>query len=159
MTTPHDLDFAGSLPDLHAAFAEASEPTLDALIGAHDGAPAGPLWMRATGSLIMRFTGMPGWCGKEFQSPEPGAEVLRGHNRVRRHGRVEPSIPMTARVAPSRVDGRLAIVVSYPTDAQYPWRHVNDELRPIDDGTLLGLTWGIPGGPRGGAPFSLRRVS
>jgi hypothetical protein len=34
---------------------------------------------------------------------------------------------------------------------------VNDELRPLDDDTLLGLSFGLPLAPRGGAPFILNR--
>ena len=64
---------------------------------------------------------------------------------------------MTARIGPSRLDGKPAIIVSYPKDARSPWRRATDELRALDDKTLLGLTWGIPGAPKSGTPFVLRR--
>jgi len=64
---------------------------------------------------------------------------------------------MTARIAPSRVDGRPALVITYPSDARWPHRLVNDELRPLDELTLLGLSFGLPLAPRGGAPFILHR--
>jgi hypothetical protein len=64
---------------------------------------------------------------------------------------------MTAEIAPSRVDRRATILIRYPPDARWPHHRVNDELRPLDDRTLLGLSFGLPLAPRGGAPFILHR--
>lgn len=64
---------------------------------------------------------------------------------------------MRAQIAASRVDGRPALVISYPHDARWPHRLVKDELRPLDESTLLGLSFGLPLAPRGGAPFILHR--
>jgi hypothetical protein len=60
-------------------------------------------------------------------------------------------------LAPSRVDGRPALVIRYPPDARWPHRRVTDELRPLDEDTLLGLSFGLPLAPMGGAPFLLHR--
>ncbi|MDP9270957.1 MAG: hypothetical protein M3O76_05100 [Actinomycetota bacterium] len=130
---------------------------LTALVGEHDGEFAGPWWLRSTGPITMWLTGMPGWCGKSFRPPTSGSDVIEGTNLVRRGDQLVASIPMNARIAPSRVDGRTALIVHYPKDARFPWRNVTDELRPLDDRTLLGLSFGIPGSPPGGAPFLLRR--
>jgi cholesterol oxidase len=151
------LNVKASVRELQQAFREAPEPELGALVGLHEAEYAGPAWMRLAGPLAMRLTKMPGWWGKAFRAPMEGADELEGENVLRRGGNLESSIPMRARVAPSRVDGRPALVVSYPPDAPYPWPRVGDELRPVDDRTLLGLTWGIPGGPRDGTPFVLHR--
>jgi hypothetical protein len=155
---PEAVDHKRSLSALHDAFREAPTPELARLVGSHEAEFVGPAWLRLPGPLTMRLTGMPGWCGKRFRAPADGGDSLEGKNLLRRHGRLEESIPMRAEVAPSRVDGRLALVVSYPPDARRPWRNVNDELRPLDDHTLLGLTFGIPGAPRGGSPFLLHRM-
>jgi hypothetical protein len=152
-----ELNTRGSLSALQRAFREAPAPELGALVGRHEGEYAGPAWLRLPSPLTMRLTRMPGWWGKAFRAPVAGADELEGENLLRRRGRLESSIPMRARIAPSRVDGRPALVVSYPPDAPFPWRRVNDELRPLDDRTLLGLTFGIPGAPRGGSPFVLHR--
>lgn len=146
------------LKDLHTRFAAAPEPALEDLIGRHEAEYAGPRWIRAVGPTTMRLTGMPGWWGKTFAAGSDPA-VLEGANLVSRSGTIERSVPMTAQLQPSRVDGRLALVVSYPPDAPFPWRRVNDELRVVGDGILLGLTWGIPLGPGGGTPFVLHRRS
>jgi hypothetical protein len=153
-----ELNTKGSVGDLQRAFREAPEPELSALVGSHEAEFVGPAWLRLPGPLTMRLTGMPGWCGKRFRAPADGGDSLEGENLLRRQGRIVGSIPMRAELAPSRVDGRPALVVSYPPDARRPWRDVNDELRPLDERTLLGLTFGIPGAPRGGSPFLLHRM-
>ncbi len=147
-----------SVRELQEAFREARAPDLATLLGSHDGEVLGPAWLRQGAALTFRLSGMPGWCGKTFHPATSDADTLEGENLVRRHGRTEPSIPIQARIVPSRIDGRPAIVIRYPTDARFPWRRVTDELRPLDDRTLLGLSFGIPLGPRGGSPFVLRRA-
>jgi hypothetical protein len=139
-------------------FREAQEPTLDTLVGFHEGSFAGPAFVRLPAPLFMALTGMPGWFGKEFDPPGSDPALLSGRNLVWRRGAVGRSITMLAQVAPSRVDGRLALVLSYPSDARWPWRRTTDELRPLDDQTLLGVGFvdaplirGLP------LPFLLRR--
>jgi hypothetical protein len=100
---------------------------------------------------------MAGWWGKQFRAPASGGDSLEGENLLLRRGRLVESIPMRAHIGPSRVDGRPALVVKYPADARWPHRRVTDELRPLDDNTLLGLSFGLPFAPRKGAPFILRR--
>jgi hypothetical protein len=56
------------------------------------------------------------------------------------------------------MDGRPALVVSYPPDARFPWPRVRDEFRPFGPRTLLGMTFGIPLAPPGGTPFLLHRA-
>jgi hypothetical protein len=102
---------------------------------------------------------MPGWCGKRFD-PDTGEGVLNGANRARagQVGAVVDSIPIRARVAPSRMDGRPALVVTYPADARFPWPGVVDELRPFGPDALLGMTFWIPPAPPVVTPFLLRRL-
>jgi cholesterol oxidase len=147
-----------SLSALRAAFRAAPDPAPEDLVGVHDAEFVGPRWLRAAAPLSMGILGMPGWCGKRFD-PDPGDGVLRGANRARsRDGSVGDSIPITARVEPSRLDRRPALVVSYPADARFPWPRVRDEFRPFGTHTLLGMTFGIPLAPPGGTPFLLHRV-
>jgi hypothetical protein len=143
-----------SVRDLQRAFREAPEPQLDALAGTHEAQFAG--WLRVGGPLAMGVTGMPGWWGKRFR-PAGDGDSLEGENVLRRRGDLVASIPMTAQIGPSRVDGRAAILIDYPADARWPHRRVRDELRPLDENTLLGLSFGLPLAPRGGAPFILHR--
>lgn len=99
---------------------------------------------------------MPGWVGKEFaEADADDVETLTGHNLVDDHGIAEPSLPMTARVGTSRVDGRAALVLTYGSDAPWPWRNVTDEVRVVADGLLLGFSYNIVPGVVVGVPFLL----
>jgi hypothetical protein len=98
---------------------------------------------------------MPGWWGKQFEPAD--ATTLVGVNLLRRHGRLESSYPMRARIAPSRADGGPALVVSYPVPAPWPWRQVTDELRRLDAATLVGLTFSRLPVFAAGLPFLLHR--
>lgn len=148
----------GSLSALRAAFRAAPEPTLEDLVGEHTAQFIGPGLLRSVAPLGLRLLGMPGWCGKRFD-PDTSDGVLRGANRARPGGSgpVVDSIPITARVAPSRIDGRVALVVVYPPDARFPWPRVVDELRPFGTDVLLGMTLWIPGLVV--TPFMLRRLA
>jgi hypothetical protein len=145
----------GSVRSLQRTFREAPAPELAALVGRHEARFAG--WLRLGGPLSMSLTGMHGWWGKQFRAPAGGGDSLDGENLLHRQGRLMESIPMRAQIAPSRVDGRPALVITYPPDARWPHRRVKDELRPLDERTLLGLSFGLPLAPRGGAPFILHR--
>lgn len=148
----------GSLSALRGAFRAAPDPALADLVGVHGAEFIGPGWLRAAAPLSMGVLGMPGWCGKRFD-PDPGDGILRGANLARSKDRaVGDSIPITARLEPSRMDGRPALVVSYPPEARFPWPRVRDEFRPFGSGTLLGMTFGIPLAPPGGTPFLLHRA-
>lgn len=148
----------GSLSALREAFRAAPEPVHADLVGVFDAQFVGPFWLRSAGPTTMRLGRMAGWCGKRFEADDDGDGVLQGSNRVRREATVSDSVPMTARLTAARLDGRPALVVSYPGDAPFPWPRVTDEFRPFGDGTLLGLTFGIPLAPPGGTPFLLHRV-
>ncbi|WP_410876122.1 hypothetical protein [Nocardia sp. A7] len=157
MSMSLDVNARAALHTVYAAFRAATAPQLSDLVGDHDGQFAGPLWLRGCGPLTVAITGMRGWCGKSFVEPADSDTDLYGVNLVRRRGTIEPSIPITARVGASRVDGEPALIVSYPASARFPWNRVTDELRPLSFGVLLGLTFGIPGAPSSGAPFVLHR--
>lgn len=146
----------GSLKALTQAFSRAADPRLSDLLGTHKGAFAGPWWLRCPAPLLMRVTGMPDWVGKTLR-PTDNDTVITGENLIRAGETLTISIPITARLGVARLDRRPAIIVSYPRNAPWPWHHVTDELRPLDEHTLLGLTYGIPATPRAGAPFLLYR--
>jgi len=149
---------SSSLRVCAAAFRAAADPVLADLVGRHRAEMVGPFWMRRSAPLLLAATGMPGWMGKQFAAPSSAdARELVGHNLVDDHGIAEPSLPMTARLGTSRLDDRSAIVLTYAPDAPFPWRNVVDEVRPVGDGRLLGLSYNIVPGVPVGAPFLLHR--
>lgn len=148
----------GSVRALRAAFASAPDPVPEHLVGEHRGEYVGPLWVRAASPVMMRLGRMPAWYGKRFALAEGSAHRLTGVNLLRSGDRIIDSIPMTAAIGPSRLDGRPALLISYPVDAPFPWPRVVDELRPFGETALIGVTFGIPGSLPGGTPFLLRRI-
>jgi hypothetical protein len=145
-----------SLSSLTSAFSRSRDPELSDLLGTHDGLFAGPWWLRYPAPFVIKVIGMPGWCGKTFRRSSVDT-MLIGDNLVRAaDGQIKPSVPITARIGTARLDRRPAIIIDYPDTASWPLRNITDEVRPLDDDTLLGLTYGIPAAPSTGAPFILR---
>lgn len=147
----------GSIGGLRRLFRAGATPALADLVGRHEAQFVGPWWLRLAAPPGVALLGLRAWFGKEFAAPDEDSTALAGVNLLRRGGALVPTLPMRARLVPSRVDGRPALVVSYPPGARWPWPRVVDELRPVADGTMVGLTFGPVVGLPGGAPFLLRR--
>jgi hypothetical protein len=148
------VTLSSSLGRLTSTFRAAPAPRQADLVGRFRGEAAGPWWVRVPAPILLGATGMPRWVGKEFigAGTEGG---LRCHNLVERDEGVEPSLPMSARMAPSRLDSRPTLLLTYERDAPLPWRNVTDEVRSLGSGLLLGLSFGILPGVPLGAPFVL----
>ncbi|MDX2006554.1 MAG: hypothetical protein SFU83_14875 [Meiothermus sp.] len=95
----------------------------------------GPSWLRLVAPRGLVILGLGGWCGKEFGPDGSGVNLLRRGGAVRR------GFPVEVAPAPSRVDGRPCLAVTYPPVNPWPWPSVVDELRQLEPGTLLGLTF------------------
>lgn len=149
---------AGSLRDLRSTFRALPEPELALLVGDHRASFTGPAALRAIAPHSLAPAGLPHWFGKRF-APGPAEGPLAGVNLVGPPEALEERLPMRARVAPSLLDGRPAIVVTYAADARPPWRWVRDELRSPRAGELLGMSFAdLPGLRRLPLPFRLERV-
>ena len=114
----------------------------------------GPSWLRATAPPALALGGLGGWWGKQFDG------AGRGMNIVRRDGALSHTMPVALSVADSLVDRRPCLKVTYPTGSPIPWPLVVDELRFLDDDTLLGLTI-LNAGPlrRVAFPFLLHHLT
>lgn len=142
---------------LAARFRALPDPELRAIEGTHEAVFVGPAVLRAAAPRAIALGGMPRWYGKRFAgSDDP--DVLVGVNLLRAPGGgFDEKLTMRAAVAPSWLDGRPALVVSY-VDAPPPWRWVRDEFRSLDETTLLGLTFVASPRLRALAqPFTLER--
>ena len=147
-----------SFADLQTTFRHAGQPRLDMLVGTHQAWVAGPPWLRAATQQLLDRTGMPGWWGKQFDAAEPGTSVLVGRTLTGPPPGLSSSLPMTARAGPSRLDGRPALLLGYPPEAGRLWRAVADEVRVVEDGLLIGLSFVDALPLPWGLPFLLRRV-
>ncbi|WP_051756471.1 hypothetical protein [Nocardia sp. NRRL WC-3656] len=144
-----------SSEELRALFRTAACPDLAEVTGRLEAELAGPALVRALAPIAFRLTGLADWWGKDLR-PAPAGDGLTGYNLAGPRGE-SATLPLRATIGPSRLDGAPAVVVSYASDAPFPWRRVVDDLRILADGTVLGLTFGLPLTPRGGSPFLLRR--
>ncbi|SDW25924.1 hypothetical protein [Marinobacter mobilis] len=95
----------------------------------------GPFWMRISGRPTLDLTGLPGWQGKRFLTSDTATNVLL------RKGEHIDALNMTVANVTSYVDGSPGVALRYGAEAPIPWRWVRDELRAIDDNTLLGITF------------------
>lgn len=94
----------------------------------------GPAWLRWSAGPSLRLTALAGGCGKRFDRGRTVNLV-----RAAASGPLRESLPMQAALAPSPLDGRMAVRLQYPHDAGVPWRWAVDELRPLSDGCWLGM--------------------
>lgn len=113
----------------------------------------GPGWLRAIAPRGLVLIHLGGWWGKELR--EDGA----GFNLVRRGERLERRFTVRVATACSLIDGKPAIAVRYGADTPLPWPYVVDELRGLDDDSLLGMTIADASMLRGlPLPFLLHRT-
>ena len=122
-------------------------PPVAALEGDRRARFVGPRALRAAAPRSIALLGLPGWWGKRFDADGSGTNIVDGGAGTK--------LAMRARVAPSALDGRPVLLVSYAADAPEPWRRVRDEFRALPDGRLLGMSC-VPAGPATrGLPFVL----
>lgn len=94
----------------------------------------GPRWLRMTGGPSVALSGLPGWQGKRFLSADSATNMLK------KNGKLTQALSMTVVAGLSQVDGKPGVALHYGADARIPWRWVRDELRRVDEHTLLGMT-------------------
>lgn len=94
----------------------------------------GPLWIRKLGRPSVAISGLPGWQGKRFLSADNATNILK-----KRDATVQ-ALSMTVVAGISQVDGKSGVALHYGADAPMPWRWVRDELRTVNEHTLLGIT-------------------
>lgn len=122
------------LRPIRDCFAELPLPTRDFCQGVFTARFIGPAWLRHAARPSIAISGMPGWKGKRFLSPDRAINVLewRGGSHERLIMRCEESA--------SRVDGKPALAFVYGNNAPMPWRWIREEFRVLDSRTLLAMT-------------------
>lgn len=128
-----------SISELKKLFSSLQAPAPEMRHGFFRASFIGPFWLRATGRPSVEISGLPGWQGKKFLNAHDATNVLK-----KKDGLVEA---LAMRVTPglSKVDGQPGVALHYVPDANgkpapIPWRFVRDELRAVDENTLLGFT-------------------
>ncbi len=125
----------------------------DMLSGVYRAEFTGPAWLRFIAGPGLWPLGLGGWWGKEFDGQGNGV------NLVRRRGELRRIFPLRLIPASSLIDGKPCLSVHYDPACPFPWPHVIDELRRLDDTTLLGMTYANVGVLRRlPLPFLLHRT-
>ncbi len=153
------LSRTASLAQWATRYRSCAVPPLEGLVGTHEAAFVGPAALRRVAAPGLGLVGLPRWFGKRFWVGGEGA--LEGVNLLRRAGAgFDEVLPMTARCEPSWLDGFTTVAVGYAPTERLPWRRVRDELRVLDEHTLLGMTFvDLPGVRTQATPFVLHRVT
>lgn len=123
-----------SLASFQDLFATLAVPEIPALAGTYRGSFVGPGWVRALAGPALVLGGLPGWWGKRFDGEAEGTNLLQ------RGGKIEHAVPIHLQSRPSLIDGRPAVAVLYPGASPWPLPWLRDELRLLDDRSLLGMT-------------------
>lgn len=119
-----------SLATLKHRFATADLPSLAQRADFWRARFIGPWWLRLGGRPGVALSGLRGWQGKRFLTPGRATNVLTSGE----------ALSMQCRECPSSIDGGPVAALSYGADGPVPWRWVTDELRALDERTLLGMT-------------------
>src|SRR5215207_8670758 len=135
-------------------FASLAVPETESIRGKYHGAFVGPAWVRAAVKPALWITGLGGWWGKEIY--DDGAAI----NIVLRRGKFSTRSPMKFVRERSFIDGRNGLALHYQQDNPVLWMFIVDEIRRMDESTLLGMTRpSIPGLRWFALPFILQKQS
>ena len=128
-----DLQHA-SLKELRSIFEKLPAPDDDFRAGFFSAQFIGPWWIRLTARPSLHVTGLPHWQGKKFKTPELATNILYSPQ-----GLTEKYL-MNCVHGPSMVDQQQAVYLDYGSQAPRPWRWIRDELRVLNEHSMLCMT-------------------
>jgi hypothetical protein len=111
-----------------------SLPAPDILTGVYRAEFVGPAWLKILAPPSLALGGLAGWWGKAFDGR--GGAV----NIVVRDGTQHRVLPMAIARVPSLIDGVPGLTLGYPKGSPFPWPWIVDEVRRLDERTLLCMT-------------------
>ena len=141
-----------SIKDFRNLFQTLLVPEASSIRGAYRASFVGPAWLRTSAGPALAISGLGGWWGKEFH--DDGTAI----NIVLRAGKYSTRFPMKFIKSKSFIDHKDGLALHYQPGNPFPWMYVVDELRRIDDATILGMTIpNISGLRRLAFPFILQK--
>lgn len=145
---------AFSIKDFRILFHTLPVPEASSIRGTYRASFVGPAWLRASATPALAITGLGGWWGKEFHGD--GTAI----NIVLRAGKFSTRFPMEFVKDRSFIDHKDGLALHYQRGSPFPWMYVVDEIRRVDENTLLGMTIPNVNGLRNLAfPFILQKNS
>jgi hypothetical protein len=131
----HSVDLnKQSLSYFRTLYESLAVPKADSLAGTHKSEFVGPGWLRLIAGPGLVPLGLGGWWGKKFNAQGHGMNI------VKRRGELLTTMPVRVAEVTSLIDGELTLAITYERGSHFPWPWVLDEVRRLDDGTLLGMT-------------------
>lgn len=123
-----------SLKQFKNLFTSLPVPEAASIRGVYRAFFVGPNWLRGAAGPTLVLSGLGGWWGKEFH---PDGTAV---NIVFRAGNFSTRFPMNLVSSKSFIDGKEGLALHYEAGNPFPWMYIVDELRRIDEATLLGMT-------------------
>ena len=109
-------------------------PEATSIRGVYRASFVGPGWLRTSAGPALVLSGLGGWWGKEFYKDGTAINIVLRADTFSTH------FPMRLVSTKSFIDDRDGLALHYQDGNPFPWMHIVDELRRIDDKTLLGMT-------------------
>lgn len=106
----------------------------DLAVGDYQAEFLGPWWFRNSAGIGVGLVGLPCWKGKQIQGKG------RAVNLLGKIGALKPAVPMNVAVQVSRIDGNAALVLTYPSGSPFLLGYFIDELRHLDENTIMAIT-------------------
>ncbi|MCX6078327.1 MAG: hypothetical protein NTW32_02230 [Chloroflexi bacterium] len=142
-----------SLKQFRSLFASLAIPLPDTILGTYHAAFVGPTWLRTAAAPALSVSGLGGWWGKEFLTDGSATNI------VLRAGVFSSLFQMRLIETRSFIDQKHGLALHYQPESPFPWMFVVDELRRLDETSLLGMTIANLQGLRGLAfPFILQKT-
>ncbi|SEM07578.1 MULTISPECIES: hypothetical protein [unclassified Acinetobacter] len=123
-----------SLTSIKATYQQLSSAPLAMRQGEYKAQFIGPWWLRVSAAPSLFLSGLGGWFGKKFINQNLVTNILL--NRGQRSEKLQ----MECLEEASLIDGKQTIALYYGKTAPIPWRWVVDELRQLDEHTMLCMT-------------------
>lgn len=123
------------MKNFRSLFSELTIPEKDTLDGFYKGFFVGPGWLRKMAGPLLVITGLGGWWGKKFNGDDTAI------NLVKKEEQLKPKFPMHLVDTPSLIDGNPGLTLHYDKENPFPWPFIVDELRQLEPGIYLGMTY------------------
>ena len=117
-----------------AQFNMLNSPTIAEMNGRFHSEFVGPGWLRTIAPPGLAPLGLGGSWGKTFDGNGGGMNI------VQRKGQLQEIMPVVLKEEASKINGRSGLNITYPPGSRFPWPWVVDEIRWLDENTILGMT-------------------
>ena len=124
----------GSLSEIRSMYKTLPSTPSNMCTGEYKAEFIGPWWLRKSAAPSLHLSGLGGWFGKKFLNASTVTNILINSGQ-----RIE-ILQMRCLEEPSLLDGQVTVALHYGPNSPIPWRWVVDELRQLDDQTMLCMT-------------------